>query len=64
MWKPVIININMLGDHVIQSHTEKEKKKNHQDMFKPALNSFFDKLFENNPKKRLEKAKLCPIYMN
>lgn len=53
MWKPVIININMLGDHVIQSHTEKEKKKNHQDMFKPALNSFFDKLFENNPKKKV-----------
>lgn len=49
MWKPVIISINMLDYHVIQSHTEKEKKKNHQDVLKLALNGFFDKLLKSNP---------------
>lgn len=51
MWKPVIININVLGYHVIWSHPEEKKKNHHQEMLKPALNIFFDKLFKSKPKK-------------
>lgn len=42
----------MLGYCVIQSHTEKEKIKSHQDMLAPDLNNVFDKLLKTNPKKK------------